>query len=134
MIARKEGGAFLSMSKEFNLYIGIMICGSIIMAWYFITNKIEKNVRYLLISIVVIINIIKLIQLRQWGLAGVFWLVISAAFCFSERFPKSTTTLQKVKERRKRITFWEDYLFVVGLIMIGIEEWMRALISSITYN
>lgn len=121
------------MREKLYLCIGVIICGSIIAAWYFITNRIEKNIRYLLIGVIAIINIFEIINLKQWNLLGIFWLVSSGAFYLSEKFPKSPTAFENNKKRRERVNFWEDYLFVVGVVMIGIGEWLRVLIASIEY-
>lgn len=121
------------MSEKLYLFIGVMVCGGIIAAWYFITNKTEKIIRYLLIGIVAIINIYEIINLKQWNFVGIFWLVSSGAFFLAEKFPKSPAAFENNKKRRERIAFWEDYLFVVGVIMIGIEGWLKTLIASMGY-
>ena len=116
------------------LTLGIMFVFFIICMWQIYAVKLDVRVRYLLIGIVITLNIclVMLSELRKQGkLLLLFWLVISGAFLLADRFPKRKTTRNNIILRRSTISLPEDYLFTVGVSMLGIEFWFLTIIQEI---
>ena len=116
------------------LTLGIMFVFFIIIMWQLYAVKLDVRVRYLLIGIVITLNIciVMLSELRKQGkLLLLFWFVISGAFLLADRFPKRKTTRNNIILRRSTISLPEDYLFTVGVSMLGIEFWFLTIIQEI---
>lgn len=102
--------------------------------WQLLAVKLDVRFRYLLICIVIALNVFLILfsELRKHGrLLLIFWVVISGAFLLAERFPKSKSAKNNTIIRRETIPLPEDYLFIVGVSMLGIEFWFLTIIQEI---
>lgn len=116
------------------LSLGIMFVFFIIIMWQIYAVKLDVRVRYLLIGIVIALNVCLVLfsELRKNSkLLLIFWFVVSGAFLLANRFPKRKATWNNILLRRNTISLPEDYLFTVGVSMLGIEFWFLTIIQEI---
>lgn len=107
--------------------IGVLLIFAMIIIWQIFSITLDLRIRYAILSMIVMVNMFFVLfsSLRKFGsLLLVFWGVISAAFLLAEFFPKKRNTRQNTLMRRERISMLEDYLFTVGIAMLGIEIWI----------
>ena len=116
------------------LSLGIMFVFFIIIMWQIYAVKLDVRVRYLLIGIVIALNVCLVLfsELRKNSkLLLIFWFVVSGAFLLANRFPKRKATRNNILLRRNTISLPEDYLFTVGVSMLGIEFWFLTILQEI---
>ena len=129
---KKTPAAYTRKNKIFSLTeerktmaesIGIFIWFIILIIWNKVSIGISARIRWMCGAMVVTIDMILAIYLAKvWKLILGFALFISGIYCFAERFPKSGRRgLEITQLRRMKISFVEDYLFVIGITMLGIE-------------
>lgn len=109
---------------------GVLLIFLIIILWQIFSVKLSAGIRYIMVGMILILNICFVLfsKLRNMsGMLFVFWGVISAGFLLAEYFPKTRGARANILERRETISLPEDYLFTVGIVMIGVEIWMRSL-------
>lgn len=103
--------------------IGVFVWMAILIIWYRTSEKMSKWLRCLFgIAVFAADIILAVILMEVWKLNLVFALVVSGCFFLSEYFPKSgKKTLEVTQRRRIEISVWEDYFFVAGVTMMGME-------------
>ncbi len=103
--------------------IGVFVWMAILIIWYRISEKMSKWLRYLFgIAVFAADIILAVILIEIWKLTLMTALVVSGVFFLSEYFPKGgKSTLEITQRRRIEISVWEDYFFVVGATVMGIE-------------
>lgn len=110
--------------------IGVFIWMFILIIWYKISGKMSRWLRYLLDMIVIVVDIIlAVVLIKVWKLNLIFGLVISGCFFLSEYFPKGGRRTHEITQlRRMDISVWEDYFFVAGVTIMGIELFFISLL------
>lgn len=108
--------------------IGTAVIFGIILIWQFIAEKLDVRTRYIILGMILLTNVLVMMftELRKFGgMLLVFWGVLTASFLLAEYFPRRRGTRQRTLVRRETISMPEDYLFTVGVVMLGIEIWIR---------
>ena len=113
--------------------IGVFIWMIILIIWYKISGKMSRWLRYFLALIVIAAELIlAVILMKVWKLNLIFGLVISGCFFLSEYFPRSGRRMREITQmRRINISVWEDYFFVAGVTMLGIDFYFLLVLKNI---
>lgn len=109
--------------------IGVLLIFLIIIMWQIFSINMAAVIRRLMIGMVFVMNVCFVVFTelhKAGGLLLVFWGVISAGFLLAEYFPKTRGARSNILVRRETISLPEDYLFTVGVAMIGVEIWIRS--------
>lgn len=102
--------------------LGVSIWFIVLTGWYMISTRIPVWIRFLIETVVVVVDVIvNMLFINEWKLILIFGIVISAAFFLAEYFPKTESTRGTVQLRRMKISIWEDYVFFMGVMIMGIE-------------
>lgn len=111
--------------------IGVLLIFIILILWQFFSVNLDVRIRYVMLGLILLSNVCFVLFSKlhkAGGILLVFFGVISAAFLLAEYFPKTRGARQRTLVRRETISLPEDYLFTVGVVMMGIEVWLRATI------
>lgn len=111
--------------------IGVLLIFFIVMMWQIFSVNLNARIRYVMIGLILLADVCFVLfsKLRRTGgMLLVFWGVVSVAFLLAEYVPKTRGTRQRILVRRETISMPEDYLFNVGVAMMGIEVWLRTTI------
>lgn len=111
--------------------IGVLLIFFVVMIWQIFSVNLDARIRYIMIGLILLADacFVFLSKLRRAsGMLLVFWGVISVAFLMAEYVPKTRSARQRTLVRRETISMPEDYLFTVGVVMMGIEVWLRTTI------